>query len=98
LPPAPALTWLSSTPARTPAGDSYASYNGTSMAAPHVTGVVALMLSKCPALTPGQVEVKLKARTRFPGRVCGLRRRHRRRHRGPRCQHHAATVHRPAGP
>jgi serine protease len=57
---------------RAPAGDSYASYNGTSMAAPHVAGVVALMLSKYPALTPDQVEVKLKAGARaFPAACAG---------------------------
>ena len=37
-------------------GDNYtASFNGTSSACPVVAGVVALMLSKAPGLTPGQV-------------------------------------------
>lgn len=50
-----------------PGADNYAWYQGTSMAAPHVAGVVALMLSKTPSLTPDQVESKLKSSARpFP--------------------------------
>jgi serine protease len=55
-----------------PAGDAYGSYSGTSMAAPHVAGVVALMLSNNPALTPGQVDVLLKSSARaFPAACSG---------------------------
>lgn len=50
-----------------PGNDSYAYYQGTSMAAPHVTGVVALMRSVNASLTPDQIECVLKATTRtFP--------------------------------
>lgn len=38
-----------------PSTQSYANYQGTSMAAPHVSGVIALMLSVNPSLTPTQV-------------------------------------------
>ncbi|PWH11942.1 MAG: peptidase S8 [Anaerolineae bacterium] len=38
-----------------PAADTYVGYQGTSMAAPHVSGVIALMLSVTPSLTPTQV-------------------------------------------
>ncbi|HEX5693626.1 MAG TPA: S8 family serine peptidase, partial [Arenimonas sp.] len=49
-----------------PGSESYASYNGTSMAAPHVAGAVALAQSRRLALglalwTPAQVEANLKA-------------------------------------
>jgi serine protease len=55
----------------TPGADSYAYYQGTSMATPHVVGVVALMLAKNSALTPDQVESMLKSTARaFPGN-CG---------------------------
>lgn len=50
-----------------PSSDSYSYYQGTSMAAPHVAGVAALMLSKTPGLTPDQIESKLKSTSRsFP--------------------------------
>jgi serine protease len=44
-----------------PGSDSYAFYQGTSMATPHVAAVAALMLSANPALTPDQVEAMLKS-------------------------------------
>ncbi len=53
--------------AKAPGADAYAYYAGTSMATPHVVGVVALMLSKNPALTPDEVATRLKGSTRaFP--------------------------------
>ncbi|MGH8050768.1 MAG: S8 family serine peptidase, partial [Arenimonas sp.] len=50
----------------TPGAESYASYNGTSMASPHVAGAVALVQSRRLALgsalyTPAQVETQLKS-------------------------------------
>ena len=51
----------------TPGADSYAFYQGTSMATPHVVGVVALMLSVKPTLTPDQVLSILQSTARpFP--------------------------------
>jgi serine protease len=51
----------------TPGSDSYAYYQGTSMATPHVSGAVALMLARNSALTPDQVESLLKSSARaFP--------------------------------
>ncbi len=45
----------------TPVGPTVASYNGTSMAAPHVAGVVALLKSRTPSLTPAQVLTQIQA-------------------------------------
>ncbi|NVJ64976.1 MAG: S8 family serine peptidase [Gammaproteobacteria bacterium] len=50
-----------------PTTESYAYYAGTSMAAPHVAGVAALMFAVNPNLTPDEVESKLKSSAKaFP--------------------------------
>ncbi len=61
-----------------PVADTYDYYQGTSMAAPHVSGVVSLLYSLNPALTPAQVLSILQSTvTAFPGgstcntSVCG---------------------------
>jgi serine protease len=56
-----------------PVAPTYASYNGTSMATPHVAGIVALMLSREPNLTPDQVLTRLQSTaTGFNGGACDL--------------------------
>jgi serine protease len=50
---------------RAPANDSYKGMMGTSMAAPHVAGVVALIKSIKPELFPPQIEDILKRTTKF---------------------------------
>jgi serine protease len=53
--------------ATTPGVDSYAYYQGTSMATPHVAGVAALMASVYPSVTPDQLTSMLKSTARaFP--------------------------------
>lgn len=52
----------------TPAAPRYASYQGTSMAAPHIAGLAALMASARPSMLPAEVESTLKQGTRpMPG-------------------------------
>ena len=48
----------------TPTTAGHASYNGTSMATPHVAGLTALMLAQQPGITPAQVESTLKSTAR----------------------------------
>ncbi|MCX7072599.1 MAG: S8 family serine peptidase [Gammaproteobacteria bacterium] len=58
--------------ATTPGSDSYAYLQGTSMASPHVAGVVALLYAARPTITPDEVEAVLKANVRpFPGSCSG---------------------------
>ncbi|MCS6848199.1 MAG: S8 family peptidase [Anaerolineae bacterium] len=58
----------------TPAAHNYVFYKGTSMAAPHVAGVVSLMLSVNASLTPAQVLSLLQTTvTPFPsGSTCNI--------------------------
>ncbi|MFJ4534484.1 S8 family peptidase [Streptomyces tibetensis] len=57
---------------KTPSSESYASYQGTSMATPHVAGLAALMKSANSALTPAQIESAIKANARaLPGTCSG---------------------------
>jgi len=55
-----------------PGADAYARAIGTSAAAPHVSGVVSMMLARDPTLTPGRVLAILQGTARdFPdGSVC----------------------------
>lgn len=57
---------------RGPEADAYGFYQGTSMATPHVAGIVSLMLSLNPLLTPAEVRAILEATvTPFPaGSTC----------------------------
>jgi serine protease len=63
-------TWNTGT--TTPGAATYTWMSGTSMAAPHVSGVVSLMLSRNPSLTPAQVLAILQQTARrFPsGSTC----------------------------
>lgn len=55
-----------------PAGATYGYMQGTSMAAPHVAGVAALMLSVNPLLSPAQIEQTLRDTARpLPGTCTG---------------------------
>jgi len=56
----------------TPGADNYVFYQGTSMATPHVAGVVSLMVGLNPSLTSSQVETVLKntAKPFGPGHTC----------------------------
>ena len=62
----------STNPVVDPAPGTYAGYQGTSMATPHITGVVSLMFSVNPTLTPAQVLSILQGTARaFPsGSTC----------------------------
>ena len=55
-----------------PVADTYESYQGTSMAAPHLSGVVSLMFSLNPHLTPSQVLQILQSTANpfFSGGTC----------------------------
>lgn len=56
----------------TPGSDTYAFYQGTSMATPHVSAVAALMFAKNPKLTPDDIKSKLQSSARpFPSTCSG---------------------------
>lgn len=55
---APGVSILSTTP-----GNSYSSFNGTSMASPHVAGAAALIKAKYPSLSASQIRDRLKNTT-----------------------------------
>lgn len=57
---------------KAPSTESYAYYQGTSMATPHIAGLVALMKSANSSLTPAQIETAIKSNARaLPGSCSG---------------------------
>jgi serine protease len=60
------------TGATTPGAETYKPYQGTSMAAPHIAGLAALLVAKKPSLTPAQVKDLIKNNSRpIPGTCSG---------------------------
>ncbi|HEX7309331.1 S8 family serine peptidase [Lentzea sp.] len=58
--------------ATTPGAENYKPYQGTSMAAPHIAGLAALLVAKKPSLTPAQVKDLIKTNSRpLPGTCSG---------------------------
>jgi serine protease len=57
---------------RSVGSETYAAYQGTSMAAPHIAGLAALLNQASPSMTPAQIEsaIKTNART-LPGTCSG---------------------------
>ncbi|MFI6415395.1 S8 family serine peptidase [Streptomyces sp. NPDC050585] len=57
---------------RGPVSENYEAYQGTSMAAPHIAGLAALMYQTNPSITPAQVESTIKTKARpLPGYCSG---------------------------
>ncbi|MEU0055321.1 S8 family serine peptidase [Streptomyces sp. NPDC006334] len=57
---------------KTPSGENYAYYQGTSMATPHIAGLAALLKSAKSSLTPAQIESAIKTNARpLPGACSG---------------------------
>ncbi|WP_405593982.1 S8 family serine peptidase [Streptomyces sp. NBC_01410] len=55
-----------------PAAETFAFYEGTSMAAPHIAGLAALLKAAMPALTPAELERAMKDNARpLPGTCAG---------------------------
>lgn len=52
--------------------DSYASYTGTSMAAPHVTGVIALYAAAFPAASPAQIRAAVLSAAKPTDSLAGV--------------------------
>ncbi len=57
-------------PVASPGGDTYNYYDGTSMAAPHVSGIASLMLSVNSTLTPGVLLALMQSTARTPPASC----------------------------
>jgi subtilisin family serine protease len=58
---APGSSILSSVPVVPPSTTAYASFNGTSMATPHVAGAIAAIRAACPQASADQIEAALKS-------------------------------------